>query len=187
MTRWNIRHCRSACGQLMSWKCAFMTSPGSGLDATSKGARAIPHDRRWYIALFCQSIFHYDLWICKIQNNWCTVTVAPTIEHHGGNSRTPANQRSDQVPGAVIADLSCRSPHETCKKHRGTVRWTLPDEYLRNYGLWTKHLHTCQVLVCLGSDMTPIHNLSFNLHLLSELFSPFLINCYLMHSEQYCT
>ena len=35
----------------------------------------------------------------KIQKNWCTVTVAPTIEHHGGHSRTPANQRWDQVPG----------------------------------------------------------------------------------------
>ena len=23
---------------------------------------------------------------CKIQKNWCTVTVAPTIEHHGGHS-----------------------------------------------------------------------------------------------------
>ena len=36
---------------------------------------------------------------CKIQKNWCTVTVAPTIEHRGGHSRTPANQRWDQVPG----------------------------------------------------------------------------------------
>ena len=36
---------------------------------------------------------------CKIQKNWCTVTVASTIEHHGGHSRTPANQRWDQVPG----------------------------------------------------------------------------------------
>ena len=36
---------------------------------------------------------------CKIQKNWCTVTVAPTIEHHGGHWRTPANQRWDQVPG----------------------------------------------------------------------------------------
>ena len=36
---------------------------------------------------------------CKIQNNWCTVTVAPTIENHGGHSRTLANQRWDQVPG----------------------------------------------------------------------------------------
>ena len=36
---------------------------------------------------------------CKIQKNWRTVTVALTIEHHGGHSRTPANQRWDQVPG----------------------------------------------------------------------------------------
>ena len=39
---------------------------------------------------------------CKIQENWCTVTVAPTIEHHGGHSRTPINQRWDQVPGRSI-------------------------------------------------------------------------------------
>ena len=31
---------------------------------------------------------------CKIQKNWYTVTVAPSIEHHGGHSRTPANQNS---------------------------------------------------------------------------------------------
>ena len=36
---------------------------------------------------------------CKIQKNWCTVTVAPTIEHHGWHSCTPENQRWDQVPG----------------------------------------------------------------------------------------
>ena len=38
---------------------------------------------------------------CKIQKNWCTVTVAPTIiiEHHGGPLRTPEHQRWDQVPG----------------------------------------------------------------------------------------
>ena len=36
---------------------------------------------------------------CKIQNNWCTVTVAPTIEHQGGHSLTSANQRWDHVPG----------------------------------------------------------------------------------------
>ena len=38
-------------------------------------------------------------WKYKIQKNWCTVTVAPTIEHHDGHSRTPANHRWDQVPG----------------------------------------------------------------------------------------
>ena len=26
---------------------------------------------------------------CKIQKEWCTVTVAPTIEHNGGHSRKP--------------------------------------------------------------------------------------------------
>ena len=32
---------------------------------------------------------------CKIQKNWCIVTVAPTIEDHGRHSRTPAKQRWD--------------------------------------------------------------------------------------------
>ena len=36
---------------------------------------------------------------CKIQKNWCTVIVATTIEHHGGHSPTPVNQRWDQVRG----------------------------------------------------------------------------------------
>ena len=36
---------------------------------------------------------------CKIQKNWCTVTVAPIMEHHGGHSRTPANRRWEKVPG----------------------------------------------------------------------------------------
>ena len=48
---------------------------------------------------------------CKIQKNWCTVTVAPTIEHHCGHSRTPANQRCDQVPGRsyLLAFTLCLS------------------------------------------------------------------------------
>ena len=43
---------------------------------------------------------------CKIQKNWCTVTVAPTIEHHGGHSHTPAKQRWDQVPGRSQKTIS---------------------------------------------------------------------------------
>ena len=30
----------------------------------------------------------------KKQKNWCNVTVAPTIEHHGGYSWTPANTKT---------------------------------------------------------------------------------------------
>ena len=40
-----------------------------------------------------------QMWQKQIQKTWCTVTVAPTIEHHDGHSRTPANQRWDKVPG----------------------------------------------------------------------------------------
>ena len=55
------------------------------------------------------STFHLE---CKIQKNWCTVTVAPTIEHHGGHSRTSANQRGDQgwIPlGTFSILLLCKS------------------------------------------------------------------------------
>ena len=55
----------------------------------------------------------------KIQNNWCTV--APTIEHHGGHSRTPANQSWDQVPGRESAYPACLQ--------RRLKRWLLYDVY----------------------------------------------------------
>ena len=56
---------------------------------------------RWNIS-FLWINHHWEgllLYKCKIQKNWCTVTVAPTIEHYGGHSRTHANQRWDHVPG----------------------------------------------------------------------------------------
>ena len=42
---------------------------------------------------------------CKIQKNWCTVTVAQTIEHHSGHSRAPANQsaREESASPAWLA------------------------------------------------------------------------------------
>ena len=50
-----------------------------------------------------QYIEHRGTWTgvmsFTIQKNWCTVAVAPTVKHHVGLSRTPANQRWDQVPG----------------------------------------------------------------------------------------
>ena len=59
----------------------------------------------YYTIPFGFSFFRHSLGIMfqlfqyKIQKNWCTLTVTPKIEHHGGHSRTPANQRRDQVPG----------------------------------------------------------------------------------------
>ena len=71
-------------------------------------------DKNWYFLtwaidfLILENYFlilqiHFLILECKIQKNWCTVTVAPTIEHYGGHSRTPANQRWDQVPGEESA------------------------------------------------------------------------------------
>ena len=55
----------------------------------------------------CLSYCRVVLLECKTQKNWCTVTVAPTIEHHGRHSRSPANQRWDQVPGRSQRLLTC--------------------------------------------------------------------------------
>ena len=49
--------------------------------------------------MICESVPSYSSIQCKIQKNRCTVTVTTTIEHHGGHSRTPVNQRWGQVPG----------------------------------------------------------------------------------------
>ena len=65
----------------------------------------------------------------KIQN-WCTVTVPPTIEHHGGHSRTPATQqRWDQnVKVTYILSPSC------------IYIWNLYIENYLNYCVRTKVL-----------------------------------------------
>ena len=55
---------------------------------------------------------------CKIQKNWCTVTVAPTIEQHGGHSRTPANQRWDQVPGRSLITSNMNYGKESNKERK---------------------------------------------------------------------
>ena len=47
--------------------------------------------------------------------------MAPTIEHHGGHLRTPANKRRDQVPGGVsVPCLASRTRHE-CPRHKESV------------------------------------------------------------------
>ena len=72
--------------------------------------------------------------LCKIQKNWCTVTVAPTIEYHGGHSRTPANQRWDQVPGGVsVSCLASRIKRAflkyQCSRHENIPAWNFkPNE-----------------------------------------------------------
>ena len=43
---------------------------------------------------------------CKIQKNWCTVTAAPTKEHHGGHSRKPEVRPSAREESASPAWLA---------------------------------------------------------------------------------
>ena len=83
----------TGCGQTLYRKCHSHNTPGKR------------HNNTWVepLAGNCTTSStrqREQVWQkCKIQKNWCTVTVAPTIEHHGGHSWTPANQRWDQVPG----------------------------------------------------------------------------------------
>ena len=92
-TKVSIWRLDTGCGATLYRKCHYHNTPGKR------------HKNTWVepLAGNCttsstrqrEQVWHK----CKIQKNWCTVTVAPTIEHHGGHSRTPANQRWDQVPG----------------------------------------------------------------------------------------
>ena len=82
----------------------------------------------WCIIIFNQ---------CKIQKNWCTVTVAPTIEHHGGHSRTPANQRWDQLPGRSQRLLLGTTPKSRSQFTNGK---NSPPVY--NFILWTCEFET---------------------------------------------
>ena len=83
----------TGCGPTLYRKCQSHNTPGKR------------HNNTWVEPLAGNSTTSStrqseQVWQkCKIQNNWCTVTVAPTIELHCGHSRTPANQRWDQVPG----------------------------------------------------------------------------------------
>ena len=80
---------------------------------------------------------HHNCHVWKIQKNWCTVTVAPTIEHHGGHSRTPGNQRWDQVPGrsiitrgrAYLIMCTCKRVHWSIMVHRKNVAKQINREY----------------------------------------------------------
>ena len=81
----------TACGPTLSRKCPNHNTPGKS------------HNNTWVepLAGNCTTSStrqREQVWQkCKIQKNWCTVTVAPIIEHHGGHSRTPVNQGWDQV------------------------------------------------------------------------------------------
>ena len=64
----------------------------------------------------------------KIQKNWCAVTVAPTIEHHGGHSRTPANQSWTET---WVSNTSYSEKNDQCVSRvpRKWVKYELLDEY----------------------------------------------------------
>ena len=103
------------CGPTLYRKCHSHNTPGKR------------HNNTWVepLAGNCSTSFtrqREQVWqTCKIQKNWCTITLAPTIEHHGGLSRTPANQRWDQVPGrSSVSCLASHTRHE-CPRHNESV------------------------------------------------------------------
>ena len=58
---------------------------------------------------------------CKMQKNSCTVTVAPTIEHRGGHSRTLQTRGEIRCLGGVsVSCLASRTRHE-CPRHNESV------------------------------------------------------------------
>ena len=62
----------------------------------------------WHMCMYSRSKFR-----CKIQKNWCTVTVAPTIEHHGGHLRTLRTRGETRCPGVVsVSCLASRTRNE---------------------------------------------------------------------------
>ena len=72
----------TGCGPTLYRKCHSHNTPGKR------------HNNTWVepLAGNCTTSSTWQreqVWTkCKIQKNWCTVTVAPTIEHHGGHSWT---------------------------------------------------------------------------------------------------
>ena len=82
------------------------------------------------------------------------VTVAPTIEHHGRHSRTPASQRWDQVPGRTQWELN-------------------RDNFIWNVGTWSDELRWAHVFTftsCENTDLLmPIRVTSnFDFHLCAQ-------------------
>ena len=70
----------------------------------------------WLNPMTKATIPTYQLFLniqCKIQKNWCTVTMAPTIEHNGGHSRTLQTRGETRCPGGVsVSWLASRTRHE---------------------------------------------------------------------------
>ena len=67
----------------------------------------------------------------KYKKNWCTVTVAPTIEHHGGHSRSLQTRGETRCPGGVnVSCLASRTRNEYPRHNESVYKeaW---------HGMWT--------------------------------------------------
>ena len=109
----------TGCGPTLYKKCHNHNTPGKR------------HNNTWVEPLTgnCSNSFTRQteqVWQkCKIQKNWCTVTVAPTIKHQGGNSRSPGNKSWYQVPEWVSVSCLASHIHHECARHNNGYIWRL--------------------------------------------------------------
>ena len=100
---WLAAPAMNACDTTKVYICGFDTGCGPTLyrKCHSHNAPGKSHNNTWVEPLSGNCIIsstrqREQVWQkCKTQKSWCTVTVAATIEYHGGHLRTPANQRWD--------------------------------------------------------------------------------------------
>ena len=81
----------------------------------------------------------------KIQKNWCTVTVAPTIEHHDGIHGPLQTRGETMYPGGVsVSCLASRTRHE-CRVHYCFIPllWWLQFESARCGDMLAVYSHVC--------------------------------------------
>ena len=107
---------------------------------------------------------------CKIQKNLCTVTVAPTIENHGGHSRTPASQRWDQVPGRSQRLLTKGQISRQTDRHHGAF----PNDTIVRDVLYTLYEHPFPESAPTSSRIQNLNRWS-NLTLIGFLCFPYCV------------
>ena len=97
--------------------------------------------------------FHVDTFKCKIQKNWCTVTVVPTLEHHGGDS-TPLQTRGGTRCRGGVLKLKNENTYLHALEHHSKFTFASlmflksnfdfkmwPKTVLNNFKVWTGATH----------------------------------------------
>ena len=127
--------CKEWRPRITKWKKILTIA---GLEITTPASRMLQFSLRFWSGYLDQPKKQYNdsiisnammailsaflpLALCKIQKNWCTVTVTPTIEQHGGHSRPLQKRDETRCPGGVsVSCLASRTRHE-CPRHNESV------------------------------------------------------------------